>query len=440
MTTCIARFLPLLLIAFTCGRGSAENWPQWRGPSFNGSSTEKNLPVRFSKSDGVKWSAPMPGPSAATPIIWGDRVFVSSTDATKKSLVALCLDRRNGKIIWQHEVSPDFAQDDKSNYASPSPVTDGQRVFFFYGNGELVAFDLDGKKQWSRNIQKDYGTFAFQWTFSSSPTLTDGKLVLQVLQRNESVHRKEKANGPIESYLLALNPETGKEIWRTIRPSEARSESLEAFSTPIPFDHGQRKELLVVGGDCITGHDIVTGRELWRWGTWNPTRITHWRLVPSPVAGDGVVLACAPKQEPIFALKAGASGNLDDSAVLWKSKDRSVSADVATPLFYKNRFYILNGNRKKISCVEPKDGKIVWTGELDSRGADFEASPTAGDGKIYFMNHRGEVFVLEAGEQFKLLHKAALGDEGDTHLRASIPLSQGNLFVRTGRQLYCIGP
>lgn len=417
---------------------AAENWPQWRGPFFNGSTVEKGLPERFSKTEQVKWVAELPGPSAATPVIWGDRVFVSSTDSQKKILLALCLERGTGKVQWQQEIAPGYGQDDKSNYASPSPVTDGKLVFYFYGNGELAAFDLEGKKQWSRNLQKDYGTFAFLWTFSSSPMLFEGKLFIQVLQRDEAVNGHGSKDGPNVSYLLALDPQTGKQIWKVERPSEAKSESREAFSTPIPFKHGNQTELLVLGGDALTGHDPGTGKELWRWGNWNPQRIAHWRLVPSPVAANDLILASAPKQSPIYAVKAGGMGSLDDSSIVWKTKDRAVSADVATPLFYQERFYVLNGDRKKISCVRPKDGEVLWTGDLESR-ADFQASPTGGDGRIFVMNMRGEVFVIQAGNEFKLLHKTAMGDDEDSNLRSSIAISQGNLFIRTGRKLYCLG-
>jgi outer membrane protein assembly factor BamB len=144
-------------------------------------------------------------------------------------------------------------------------------------------------------------------------------LYVQVLQRDEPVHGRGKTDGPIDSYLLALDLGTGKEIWKQARPSDAKSESHEAYSTPIPFEHQGRKEILITGGDCITGHDAATGAELWRWGTWNPNKITHWRLVPSPVSGGGVVLACAPKGSPVFAFKAGAKGTQTDSVLAGKS-------------------------------------------------------------------------------------------------------------------------
>jgi outer membrane protein assembly factor BamB len=433
--------LALAWIGFLALAGSlahAENWPQWRGPDFNGSSSETGLPSKFSKTENVKWTAPMPGPSAATPIVWNDRVFISSADDQKKSVWAFCLNRKTGKTLWEHEVGPGYGQDRQSNYASPSPATDGKLVVFFYGSGELVAFDLDGKQLWARNIQKDYGPFAFNWTFSTSPVLFQNKLYLQVLQRDVPVNGHGRADGPNDSYLLALDPRTGKELWRQIRPCEAREESREAFTTPTPFtDHG-RTELLIAGGDCLSGHDADSGKELWRWGTWNPNRITHWRLVPSPTAGGGVALACAPKGSPIYAVKLGLKGTLDESAIGWKSQEREVSTDVSTPLFYKGRFYVLNSDRKTMTCLEPATGKVLWTGKLESR-AKIEASPTGADGKIYVMNFRGDVFVMGTGDAFEVLNTAAMGEEGDDHIRSTISVSQGDLFVRAVSKLYCIG-
>jgi outer membrane protein assembly factor BamB len=439
------------LVALGASAG-AENWAQWRGPGFNGSTTEKNLPVTFSKTEAVVWRAPLPGPSGATPVVWDDLVFVASTDSTAKTCMALAFERKSGKELWRVKVADGMGQDRMSTFSNPSPVADGKRVWFFYGNGDLVCFDFAGKEIWRRNIQKDYGQFAFQWTFGASPLLYDGRLYVQVLQRDVPVNGRGRTDGPSESYLLALNPETGKELWRALRPSEARQESLEAYSTPMPYTHQGRTELLITGGDCISGHDPKTGKELWRWGTWNPTRITHWRLVPSAAAGEGVALVCGPKNSPVYAVKLGGHGTLANSGLAWQSfvqstensskaarslDARELSSDVPTPLFYEGRFYVLNGTKKKLFCLEPS-GNVLWSGDLAGREI-FQASPTAGDGKVYVMNFAGEVFVVQAGgNEFNLLHKTAMADDENT-LRASIPISHGQLFIRTTKDLYCVG-
>lgn len=417
---------------------SGADWPNWRGPAFNGSTTETGLPETFSKTENVKWALDLPGQAASTPIVSGDHVFLTATDETTKTLLVYAVNRKDGRVLWKHEVGSGIARDDRSNYASPSPVTDGQLVYFFFGNGQLLAYDFAGNQVWSRNIQKDYGEFAFQWTFSTSPVLFDGRLYLQVLQRDVPANGRGRTDGPNDSYLLALEPPTGKELWRHIRPAEARMESLEAFTTPIPFEFNGRKELLIAGGDCITGHDPATGKELWRWGTWNPNRITHWRLVPSPLPAGSVVLACAPKGAPVFAVKAGLSGTLSDNDLAWVSTEREISSDVSTPLYYQGSVYLLNSDRKTLSRIDPASGKVFWTGELVSR-SKFEASPLGADGRIYMMNHEGEVYVAQAGgDEFKLRHQVAMGGEGERDLRPSVIAAHGHLFIRTGKTLYCL--
>ncbi len=412
---------------------SAANWPQFRGPDFNGSSSEKNLPAQWSKTEKIAWAVDMPGTGAATPVIWGDHVFVSTIDARTKSTMAMALDRKTGKVLWQHTIAPGDARDKQSNYAAPSPATDGKLVIFFYGNGELLAYDFAGKKLWQRNLQKEYGDFAFQWTFSTSPVLFEGKLYMQVLQRDVPVNGRGVKPSGIESYLLAINPQNGENIWKHIRPADAAAESLEAFSTPTPFVFNGRKELLVSGGDCLTGHDLATGKELWRSGSWNPTKIGHWRLVPSPVAGDGVILGCAPKKSPVYAVKAGGSGAV---GWLWTSEVREVTSDVPTPLFYDGDFFILSDLTSSISRVEPKTGKVKWTVPTPGR-AKHEASPTGADGKIYIINFLGDVTVINAADG-KVLNTIAMGEPGDNNTRSVVAVSQGQLFIRTNTKLYCV--
>ncbi len=429
--------LVLLALTAVAPAARANDWPQWRGPFFNGSTDETNLPVQFSRTENVVWVARLPGASAATPIVWEDRVFISAADHERDTLVACCYDRKTGKLLWQHDVGKGIRKDYRSTFAAPSPVTDGQRVFYFYGNGELLGYDLDGKLLWRRNIQKDYGQFAFLWTFSSSPTLYAGKLYVQVLQRDVAVDGRGFTDRPNESYLLAVDPATGKTLWRHIRPSEAVMESREAFSTPIPFEYRGRRELLVVGGDDITGHDPETGRELWRWGTWNPQRIPHWRLVPSPVAGDGVILVCAPKRSPIYAVKAGGTGRLDDSALAWVSNPRQLTSDVPTPAFYDGDFFILSDARRTLSRVEPRTGKIKWTSPAPGR-AKYEASPLAADGKVYIVNFDGDVSIYDANSG-QLLRTVSMDDPDRFVVRSSIVAAHGQLFIRTTDKLYCIG-
>ncbi len=434
----LSRLLGLLLLTAIAGPTTrAANWPHWRGPAFNGSSLETNLPTQWSKTENVVWVIDLPGPAAATPIIWNDHVFLSSVDASAQTLLAFAIDRLTGKVLWQHKIDDGIRRDDKSNYASPSPATDGKTVVFLYGNGDVVANDFAGNEIWKRSLQKDFGEFAYQWTYGASPTFDNGKLYLQVLQRNEPVHGHGRTDGPIDSFVLALEPATGKTIWRQVRPSDAVQESHEAYSTPIPYTFEGRPQLLIAGGDCLTAHDPATGAELWRWATWNPRKISHWRLVPSPVAGDGVVLACAPKGDPIYAIKAGGSGVLGDAGVVWKSEDdKTLSSDVPTPLFYQGDFFILGDGRRALSRVEPRTGKVKWTVETPGR-SKYEASPTGADGHIYIVNFRGQVSVFDAADG-KALSTVDMGEPGDDQIRSSVAVAQGELFIRTNGKLFCI--
>ncbi|UCE46522.1 MAG: PQQ-binding-like beta-propeller repeat protein, partial [Phycisphaerales bacterium] len=170
----------LLGASFVC----AGEWPHWRGPNFNGTSDETDLPTNWSQTENIAWTADLPGCSAATPIIWSDRVFISGLDASRDMLIAMCFDRSNGKLLWKHDIAQGVRRDDRSTFAASSPVTDGKIVVFFYSRGELACFNVDGSRRWERNLHDEYGEFAIQWTPASSPTLFDGKLYVQVLQRD----------------------------------------------------------------------------------------------------------------------------------------------------------------------------------------------------------------------------------------------------------------
>ncbi len=434
----IKRSTIFMLLFVLVSSARAENWPQWRGPNFNGTTDETNLPTEFGQTDNVVWSADLPGPGASTPVVWDDRVFISGVDSPKATLQAMCLDRTNGKVLWQHEVGEGINKDYRSNFAAPSAVTDGEIVIFFYGNGDLICYDMDGEQQWARNIQKDEGTFAFLWTFSSSPTLFEGKLYMQVLQRDVPVDGRGFSDRVNESYLLIIDPETGKTLKRHVRPSKARAESRESFTTPMPYEHDGKTQLLVVGGDAVSGHDLETLDEIWRWGTWNPERIGHWRHVTSPIAGGGVVLACAPKKDPVYAVKLGGTGVVDDGALAWVSRDdKLVSSDVPTPAFYDGDFFVLNGLRYALSRVDPGTGKVKWS--VATSRVKYEASPLAADGKIYVMDHDGLVTIYKA-EDGEVINRISMDDpQNGEMVRASISAAHGQLFIRTTSKLFCVG-
>ena len=431
------RFITIAAGLLFCSQLSspADNWPQWRGPLFNGSTSEKNLPTLWSTSENVVWKTALPGSSGATPAIWGDHVFVSSPDA-QKNLNLICLNRVDGTVRWQKQVAVGDKVIGRNNAASPSPVTDGKTVFVIFATGDLAAYDFSGKELWTRNIGKDFGKFANMWLYGSSPLLYKGKLYIQVLQRepippdythaiDDKPHR--------ESYLLCLDPKTGKDLWRHIRKTQAQMESNESYSTPIPFEGKNGTEILIVGGNCATGHDAKTGGENWRCDGLNAKDGQWMRTVPSPVTGAGMIFVCAPKKEPVFAIKSGGKGNITATHVAWKFDE--YPSDCVTPLFYQDKLYVLDGDKQMVTCLDPKTGEKKWQGNLGVRDI-FRGSPTGADGKIYCISERGTVVVLEAGKEFKILSTIPMSEEP---CRASIAASQGQLFIRTAQNLYCIG-
>ncbi|MDB6021791.1 MAG: WD40-like repeat-like protein, partial [Pedosphaera sp.] len=237
-----------------------------------------------------------------------------------------------------------------------------------------------------------------------------------------------------ESYLLCLDPRTGKNIWRHVRPTDAKNESQEAYSSPIPNIAGkQGPEIIMMGGNCTTAHDAQTGEELWRCGGLNSRDDSYFRVVPSPVVADGMIISCAPKKEPVFGIKDDGKGLVTDTAIAWTFKE--FPSDCVTPLYYQGKLFVLDGDKQVMTCLKPKTGETIWQGKMGTREI-FRASPTGADGKIYCISENGTVVVLSAGDEFKILATIPMGGEP---VRSCIAVSDGQLFIRTADKLYCVG-
>ncbi len=426
----------VLIVCLAALSASAENWPQWRGPFFNGSTTEKNIPETWSKTENVLWATPLPGASHATPAVWGDSVFVTSPDP-EKNLLAFCVDRHTGKIRWQKQVSIGDRVIGRNNMATPSPVTDGKMVWFLFGTGDLAAFDFSGKQIWARNLAKEYGRFSLMWLYGSSPMLYKDWLYVEVLQRDpvpEGYAHVTDGKPNRESFLLCLEPKTGKTIWKHVRPTDALGESQEAYSTPIPTEQVKgHPEIVILGGDYVTGHDAKTGEELWRaGGINNVTQKSASRVVPSPLMAEGLVFVSGPKRNPFLAYRDGGKGDITTNGLVWTYAE--FPTDCVTPLYYQKNLYILDGDKQMMSCLEPKTGKILWKTNLGLREV-FRASPTGADGKLYCFSERSTAVVMSAADG-KILSTIKM-NEGQTH--ATIAVADGCLFIRTAQNLYCIG-
>jgi outer membrane protein assembly factor BamB len=320
--------------------------------------------------------------------------------------------------------------------ASPSPVTDGKSVFALFGTSDLAAFDFDGNELWHRNLGKEFGKFAIMWIYGSSPVWLEGRLYVQVLQRNPVPPDYTNASDgkeERESYILCIDPSTGKDIWRHVRPSDALKESQEAYTTPIPFKQGDTWNLAVLGGNCLTAHALTDGKELWRSCVFNSKNDPWFRIVASPVPGDGMIFASAPKREPLFAIKTDGKGDVTASSVAWLFKENPT--DWSTPLYYKNTLFVLDGDKKVLTCLDPKTGEKKWQGNLGVREILW-ASPTGADDKVYCVTEKGTVVVVDAGEDFRILATNKL-DEGP--VRSTLAVSDGQVFLRTAQNLYCIG-
>jgi outer membrane protein assembly factor BamB len=411
---------------------SAENWSQWRGPLLNGSTAETNLPSTWSKTENVAWVTPLPGKSGATPIVWGNSVFVPSPDPEKK-LQFFCINRDSGTVRWKREVGSGDREIGKNNMASCSAVTDGTLVYTIFGTSDLAAFDFAGKEIWHRQLKEEFGTFAVLFLYGASPLLYQGKLYVPLLQRNPPTygHAKDERLDR-KSFLICLDPATGKTVWARERPSNAPEEAMEAYTTPVPMPGPGGGEIVLAGADCVTAHRPDTGEELWRFAGLNLRKNPGGRIVPSPVVMPDFVFACGPKREMLVALRADSPSLPDHERVAWKTTQ--YVPDVCTPLLYQGKLFVLDGDRQTMTCYQPATGEKMWQGKLGIREI-FYASPTGADGKIYCFSEEGTAVVLSAGDQFEVLATISMG-EGPSN--SSIVAAQGALFIRTGKGLYCI--
>ena len=429
----IRNILPVIIVFFACvSFVHSDDWPQWRGPDFNGASPETGLPESCD-TDNIIWTTPMPGAGASTPVILGKRIFLTSVNKSQGTLHALGIDLTTGKIIWNIKIGKD-RKFNRNNPCSPSPIADceNQRVYFLFGSGDLAACDIDGNILWKRNLEKDHGKWSIQFGYASSPLLFENRLYVPVLQRNVPIKQEDRDGRDKSSYLLAIDPATGKDLWKHIRPSDARKESLEAYTTPIPWVSGKQKQILLYGGDCLTGHDPNTGKEIWRWSGFNMEKHSQWRVVPCPVVTRNLIYVSAPKKHPLYAVKTGAIGATGMEQVAWKYE--TFSTDAATPLLYNGKLYVLDGDKKIITCLDPDTGKVVCQASLPKK-AVYRASPTGGDGKIYLINERSDVVILSADKLQILSEKYINGGLS----RSTIVATAGKLVIRTEKKLLCIG-
>jgi outer membrane protein assembly factor BamB len=405
------------LVALLASTVSAD-WPQWRGPNLNGVSEERGLPVKWSAAEGVAWKLAMPDRSGSTPIVWGERVFLNVAEGDDLSL--WCVDRSKGAVVWKRRLGGGNTRMRKQNMSSPSPVTDGRAVWVMTGTGVLKGFDFEGRELWARDIQKEYGAFGLNFGYASSPLLHEDSLYVQVLHG---------MNTDEPSYVLRVDKKTGRTLWRVERPTDAVRESPDAYTTPALLRTGKTFEIVVSGGDYVTGHDPATGRELWRAGGLNPEREPFFRIVASPIAHDGLIYV-PTRVKPLLVLRAGGRGDVSKSHLVWSTEN---GPDVPTPVTDGRALYVVN-DRGIVWSFDAKTGKEVY-GRQRLKPGTYSASPVLADGKIYVTNEDGMTSVVKAGPQFEVLAENDLAE----YTLSSPAISEGQLFIRTSNHLYCIG-
>ena len=411
------QILALVIFSFQVAR--SENWPQWRGPNLNGVSNEKDLPSRWTPEENVIWKLALPAWSGSTPIIWRDRIFLNVAEADN-NIYLWCVDKVAGKMLWKKLLGGGNVKMRKQNMSSPSPVTDGKSVYVMTGTGIFKAFDFNGNPLWSRDIQKDYGEFGLNWGYASSPLLVEESLYVQVLHGM-------RTDDP--SYVLRIDKKSGKTVWRVERPTTAIRESPDSYTTPALLRYGKTSEIVVTGGDCVTGHDPATGTELWRANGLNPDNNPSYRIVASPLVFNEIIYA-PTRVRPLLALRAGGRGDITSSHLLWSTLN---GPDVPTPVTDGKYFYIVN-DRGIVWCLDAKTGAEIY-GQQRIKPGTYSGSPVLADDKIYVTNEEGLTTVIKAGPKFEVVAENPLND----YCLSSPAISDGQIFIRTAANLYCIG-
>ncbi len=405
-------------LSLIAAAASAENWPQWRGPRLDGTSTEKNLPSKWGRDENIVWKLAMPARSGSTPIIWGDTIFLNIAQDGKLWLWAVA--RKDGAVLWKKHLGDGDHMMRKQNMSSPSPVTDGKLVWAMTGTGILKCFDFSGAEKWSRDIQKEYGQFGLNWGYASSPLLDEGALYVQVIHGM-------KTKDP--SYVLKIEGTAGKTLWRVERPTQAIMESPDSYTTPVLAHAGGKAEIVIAGGDVLTGHDPETGKELWRGGGFNPDNNPFQRIIASPVVAGDTVYA-PTRVKPFIAYRAGGRGDVTGTHQVWKFMN---GPDVPTPAVDGDRLYLIT-DRGVVYLLDRKTGAEVYGGQR-LRPGTYSASPVVADGKVYIANEDGVVSVFQTGPKFGLLAENEMGE----YTLSSVAISGGHVFLRTEAHLYCIG-
>jgi outer membrane protein assembly factor BamB len=397
----------------------ADNWPQWRGPTDDGICTETNLPVQWSETKHVAWKLPLPGMAGATPVIWGDRLFLTSADGD--DLVLLCISTE-GKELWKRKIASGdrLFRRGEGNQASPSPSTDGTHVYVFLGTGDFACFDFQGKEVWHFNAQDRYGRFRIMHGMHTTPLLHGDRLYHSLLHGGGM-------------WVIALDKATGKEIWKVDRPTDGFFEGRHSYASPCLWQKGKEAYLVVHGCDYTTAHRLSDGKEIWRLGDLNPkdSYDQTLRFVASPVASPDLIVVPTAKHGPVVGVKPEARGAIRKGSKFEQWRLPHGTPDVPSPLI-KDGLVYLCGERGTLTCLDGQTGKEHYHERLHI--ALYRASPVLADGKLYLTARDGTFSVVKTGPKFEVLSVNRLADT----FTASPAISAGRIYLRGFNTLYAI--
>jgi hypothetical protein len=400
----------------------ADNWPGWRGPTSNGIAAPGEYPTSWSATENVVWKIKLAGRGASTPIVWEDNIVLTLGRGGKNVLVSY---DRSGKQNWELEVGTEKAgKHKKASGSNPSCVTDGKLVFAYFKSGDLVAVDLKGKLKWHQNVQEMFGEDTLWWDLGTSPILTKAHVIITVMQ-----------TGP--SYLAAFDKASGKSAWKVDRNLGAPEEAAQAYSTPIVQWVDGKERIYVLGADHATGHDAVTGKELWRVCGLNPTQYQYFRSISGPVLAGNMLIAPYARGGSVTGIRLGGSGDVTSTNVAWTAKE--VGSDVPTPTFLGDRIFICRDSGKakgSLATLDLKTGEIVDEVLLEKNRNGFSASPTLAGKHLYVTREDGTTFVVNVSDNAKLIATNQLEDEFTV---ATPILVDGKILLRTYEHLYYIG-
>jgi outer membrane protein assembly factor BamB len=412
------------LIGLVAVPAVAEDWPRFRGPSGQGISIEKGLPLKWSASENVAWKTPIPGEGWSSPIVCGDRVFLTTAREKGAACHVLCVEKTGGKILWDVKVfdQETSRKEVRNSYATPTPVTDGRRVYAVFGGGGIAALDFEGKPAWINRENRYYSRHGM----GVSPILWKDLLILPFDWSREASGEEERVGWQKpwdQSFVLGIDKETGKEQWRA-----RRGMSRIAHVTPIVLEIDGKEQLISPAGDVVQGFDPKTGGRLWT------VRSQGEGVVPSPAAGLGLLFTASGFDgTSLRAVKlGGAKDDATSTHVAWEQK-QNVPA-VPSLLFSKPHLFALRDNGLA-SCMDARTGKVVWQQRV---GKNFSASPVLAEGRIYLLGDSGETAVIEAAAEYREIARNKIAD-GEGPVQASMAVSEGRLFIRTTANLWCIG-